>query len=91
MDGAMQFIGFIVKGGMFRKRIVWKNRSGCVLKGNTKPMSEITQGGASHSGGKVRSKKQSTKIDMTPMVDLAFLLLTFFILTTTFNKTRVLP
>jgi len=38
-----------------------------------------------------RSRKAWPKIDMTPMVDLAFLLLTFFMLTTTFNKVFVMP
>ncbi|MEX2232358.1 MAG: biopolymer transporter ExbD [Cyclobacteriaceae bacterium] len=55
-------------------------------------MAEVTQGGGGghKKGGKVRAKKQSTKIDMTPMVDLAFLLLTFFLLTTTFNKPKTM-
>jgi biopolymer transport protein ExbD len=54
-------------------------------------MSEVQQqGGGDKKGKKIRSKKQSTKIDMTPMVDLAFLLLTFFMLTTTFAKPKTM-
>jgi len=37
-----------------------------------------------------RGKRHSLHLDMTPMVDLAFLLLTFFVLTMTINKQYVL-
>ena len=52
-------------------------------------MAEISQDNGKKEG-KVRSKKTSTRIDMTPMVDLAFLLLTFFVMTTTLNKLQTM-
>ncbi len=51
--------------------------------------------GAPRSHGKVakkhkRKRRLNIRIDMTPMVDVAFLLLTFFMLTTVFSKPQTM-
>jgi biopolymer transport protein ExbD len=53
-------------------------------------MAEIIQNEGGGHKGKRRPKKHSTHIDMTPMVDLACLLLTFFMLTTAFSKPKAM-
>ncbi|MCJ7449066.1 MAG: biopolymer transporter ExbD [Bacteroidales bacterium] len=51
-------------------------------------MAEIIQ--EEKGGGKKKAKKLAPHIDMTPMVDLMCLLITFFMLTTAFSKAKVM-
>jgi biopolymer transport protein ExbD len=51
-------------------------------------MAEIIQ--EEKAGAKKKAKKHAPHIDMTPMVDLMCLLITFFMLTTAFSKAKIM-
>ena len=53
-------------------------------------MAQVQEKQTSGKGSRRKSRANGFHLDMTPMVDLAFLLLTFFMLTTTFAKMQTM-
>lgn len=53
-------------------------------------MAQVDTGGGKEKGGKVKQKKQTLRVDFTPMVDMNMLLITFFMFCTSLSKPQTM-
>ena len=53
-------------------------------------MAEIQESGNKNKGGKNKQKKMTVRVDLSPIVDINMLLITFFMLCTSLSKPQTM-